>query len=191
MKRAIGLICVLALCLCAAGCGAGEETTLTGMVVSVEGTVVSLAVFDGQGERPTDEQNGELPTDQENFSSFGSEDASAPSMPEGQTPPDLPEGGQMPIQQEGEKPDGEMPQGEAPKNGERPQGGGREFDGETTQVDLANAKITVQFDGGKATGSMDDITEGVFLTITLNAKGEAVTAVVTEMSGFGQRGQEK
>ena len=59
------------------------------------------------------------------------------------------------------------------------------YDGETKQVDIANAHISVEIDGGKASGSMEDITAGVFVTITLNGKGEATYVLVSANSGFG------
>lgn len=57
--------------------------------------------------------------------------------------------------------------------------------GESTTIDLADAHITVEFDGGKATGSIEDITIGTFLTITLSEDGEAVKVVVSSVSSFG------
>lgn len=43
VRKLTALICLAAVLLCAAGCSEKEETTtLTGMVVSVEGTVVNI-----------------------------------------------------------------------------------------------------------------------------------------------------
>ena len=44
MKKLFAVICMIAFVLGMAGCGEKEEetTTLTGMVVSVDGTVISL-----------------------------------------------------------------------------------------------------------------------------------------------------
>ena len=83
-----------------------------------------------------------------------------------------------------------MPEGaeppEMPENGEMPDFGAQFSEGETTSVNLADAHITVEFDGGKATGSMDDIEQGSFLTITMNKKGEVTDVVVSSMGGFGR-----
>lgn len=56
--------------------------------------------------------------------------------------------------------------------------------GESITVDLANAHISVEIDEGKAAGSMEDITVGAFLTVTVNADGEVTNVVVSSMSGF-------
>ena len=58
---------------------------------------------------------------------------------------------------------------------------------ETTDVDIANAHISVEIDGGKASGSMNDIKAGTFVTITMNGKGEATYVLVSSMEGFGGR----
>ena len=206
MKRklfAILLVFILAVTMVA--CGEGEETTLTGMVVSVDGTVISLMEMDSsnmgnrdfaEGERPTmpegmegfgsfDPENfdGQMPEGMEGFEGFEGFGSFDPEnfdgqMPEGMTPPEdmtLPEGVTMP--ESGEMPDfGGM--------------GGMDFDNfasdaETKNVDIAGAHISVEIDGGKATGSMDDIKAGVFVTITMNGKGEVTNVLVSSQSGFG------
>ena len=93
-----------------------------------------------------------------------------------------------------------MPEGDftMPEGGfQRPEGegAGDRFNGEgmeITTVDLADAHITVEFDGGKATGSMEDITVGCSLTITMEGD-KAVKAVVAEnsFSGFGGFGGQR
>ena len=49
MKKLMTMICVLALVLSLAACGngGGEETTVTGMVVSLDGTTLTLMETDG------------------------------------------------------------------------------------------------------------------------------------------------
>lgn len=182
MKRIVAIICMLALLLCGCG-GSGEETTVTGMVMSVEGTQITLVEMNGNMERPQ-RQEGEL-------------DGTRPTMPEGETMPqggfenfggNVPEG-ERPTMPEGEMPT--LPEGEMPTMPEGGFGGSGENGGaemETTTIDLADAHITVEFDGGKATGSMEDITQGSFVTVTL-VDGKATKAVVTENSGFGGKGQ--
>ena len=89
-----------------AGCGSGEETTLTGMVVSVDGTVISLMEMDGEmsgmnfgsGEMP------QMPEGMEGFEGFGNFN---PEDFDGT----LPEGGDF-SQWSGEMPEGmELPEG--------------------------------------------------------------------------------
>ena len=51
-----------------AACGGGEETTLTGMVVSVNGTVISLVEMDADSMSGT---GFEMPEGMEDFQGFG------------------------------------------------------------------------------------------------------------------------
>ena len=62
------------------------------------------------------------------------------------------------------------------------------YDGEIKQVDIANAHISVEIEGGKVSGSMEDMKTGVFVTITMNGKGE-VTNVLVSSSGWGGSGR--
>ena len=179
-------ICTIALILSAAGCGGEQETTFTGVVVSVEGSVVSLIKMDNQngaifsGERPTGEM-GERPTGEMPERPTGE----MPERPTGERPqrPNQGEGGET-----GERPTGEMP--ERPTDGETPEFKG--FGGENSEaveLDLKNAHISVEIDEGKASGTMDDVTKGSFVTVTLNKKGEVTNVLVSSRSlGFGNRG---
>ena len=191
-KKWIAGISALALALTMAGCGgSGEETTVTGMVVSLEGTTVSLMAMDenrGGGNRPSMPENGEMPAMPEGMENF--------TMPEGFDPDNIPEdfpdgfepgnfNGEMPAMPEG------MDRPEMPSDGEMPN---RDFSGwgedlETTSIDIGSAHISVEIEGGKEGGSLESITPGSFLTITLNSKGEAtyvlVSAGMSGMSGFG------
>lgn len=199
MKRKIlTFLCALALVLCLVGCGeeAGETATLTGIVMSVDGTVITLMEVDSgdrdMSQRPTMPE-GEIPSMPE---------GEMPSMPEGAfkdfdgTVPEggfegfdgtVPEGETPPKPEDGfEGFDGTLPEGATMPSGGR---GSRDFSGEGTQVDLANAHITVEFDGGKATGSMEDVTAGAYVTVTLNSRGEATNLLVSESTGFGGRGE--
>ena len=65
-KKLLAILVALVMTISLAACGAGEETTLTGMVVSVNGTVISLAEMD------TDEMSGQTFAEGER-----------PEMPEG------------------------------------------------------------------------------------------------------------
>lgn len=208
--KIIALLCAAALIVCMTGCSKEEETTtMTAMVISVDGTVVTLRqLADRQMEMP---ENGEAP----DMPAQGEE----PSMPAGGEMPEKPADGEMPeLPADGEKPtkpengeeteamgdvapesiDGtapldiqQIPEGETPpelpddENGDRKEGRGELHDqGESVTLDLANAHISVEIDGGKATGSMEDITVGSILTVTLNAAGEATNVLVSSMSGF-------
>lgn len=206
MIRKILAICLaLVMMACFTACGEGEETTLTGMVVSVNGTVLSIVEMDSsmggrdfaEGERPT------MPADMEGFNpeNFGG------TLPKGETFPqrgengkfELPEGSTMP--QNGERP--EMPEGMTmPQNGKRPsfdgENGGKmpgfgnfNSDAETKEVDIKDAHISLEIDGGKASGSLEDVKQGSFVTITINGKGEAINVLVSSRSGFGGMRQEK
>jgi len=195
MKRKIIAI-VLAFTLAATlmACGGGEETTLTGMVVSVDGTVISLTEMDtvnmgggdfAEGERP------EMPEGMEGFGCFDP-DAFNGTLPEGESLPqwgegempqmpggmELPEGMTMP---EG----GEMPDFGSENGAMRPDFGNFGEDMETTDVDIGNAHISVEIDGGKASGSMDDIKAGTFVTVTMNGKGEATYVLISSQTFFG------
>ena len=193
MKRKfIVFLMIFALAATLAACGGGKETTISGMVVAVDGTVISLMEMDGnmggrdfeKGERP------EMPEGMDGFQGFGDfnpEDfdgtfpeggsfpqwgeGEMPEMPEGMTPPEgmtMPENGQMPD-----------------VGGERPGFGNFGGDMETKDLNIAQAHISVEIDGGKASGSMDDIVPGTFVTLTLNGKGEVTYVLVSTQLGFG------
>lgn len=208
MRKWMALALILGLLFSLAACGGQEETTLTAMVVSVEGTVVSLMEMDAQGGanagRPSG-SDGQMPQRPEGMEDFAMPEGGFGGfggMPGGMEDFTMPEGGfgGMPEGME----DFTMPEDFDPENfmsggfgammpggamgGERPEMDMGENGGQTRTLDLANAHISVQIDGGKATGSMSDITVGVFVTVTLNDKGEATRVVVLGNSGFGGRG---
>ena len=60
-------------------------------------------------------------------------------------------------------------------------------DAETKDVDIGDAHISVEIDGGKASGSISDIEAGTFVTITMNGKGEVTNVLVSSQSFFGGR----
>ena len=114
----------------------------------------------------------------------------------------MPEGGQMPQwsgqmpQWSGEMPEGgQMPQwsGQMPEGGnipgfsgegQMPSFGNFSSDMETKTVDIGDAHISVEIDGGKASGSISDIQPGTTVTITLNGKGEATYVLVSSQTFF-------
>ena len=187
-RKIIAILMVFALAASLVACGEEEETTITGMVVSVDGTVISLVEMGTgkmsgrdfeEGERP------EMPEDVEGFGGFNPDEFDGP-LPEGETFPQLEEG-EMPEMPEGrEPPEGmTMPDFGGENGGMRPGFGNLGEDMETTDVDIANAHISVEIEGGKASGSMDDIKAGSFVTITMNSKGEVTNVLVSSTAGFG------
>lgn len=193
-KRILLVLCALLLVLTMTACGSNKETTLTGMVVSVEGTTVSLMEFsEDMMERPAE---GEMP-DMENFQGFGGFDPSQfggegfdPENfdPENFDPENFGGEGFDPGNFDPENFDGTMP--EMPEGAEMPAEGQmpnftENFEGESTTVDIADAHISVEIDGGKAGGSMEDIKVGSMLTVTMNGKGEVTNVLVSSSFGFG------
>lgn len=148
------LLSTLILVITMGACGKEEETTLTGMVMSIDGTKISLREMDSQmqmGDMP-DMPSGKIP-DMENMEGF-----------ENFNPEDLAEGTEMPS---------------------KPEFDTQISEEDTTTVELADAHISVEIEGGKASGSMDDIEKGSFLTITMNGKGEVTNVLVSSKRGFG------
>lgn len=193
MKRNVfAVLLVLVLTVTMAACGAGEETTLTGMVVSVDGTVISLMEMDTANMGGKDFAEGERPERPEGTKGSGLEsfdpETSDATLPNGETMP-----------QRGDKERPEKPEGDAlPEDMTAPEDGQmtafdkedrfEKFtsDAETKDVDIGNAHISLEEDGVKASGSMDDIKKGAFVTITMNGKGEVTNVLVTATSGFGR-----
>lgn len=122
------------------------------------------------------------------------------TMPEG-FEGNFPEGfdGTMPEDFEGKLPEGfgggfpgGMPEGfdgTLPEGETIPQKGDGAFSGdmETKQLDISGAHISLEIDGGKASGTLEDIQPGSFVTVTLNSKGEATYVLISSQSGFGGR----
>lgn len=180
-RKLLTVICTIALILSAAGCGGETETTVSGIVASVDGSVISLVKMDDQisGDRPQRGEMGERPTGE------------MPERPTGEMP-------ERPTGEMSERPTGERPerpnQGENGEMPERPTGERSEFkgfggeDAETVEMDLKNAHISVEIDEGKASGTMEDVTQGSFVTLTLNKKGEVTSVLVSSRSAGSFRG---
>ena len=180
----VAILVAFVLAISLAACGGGKETTLTGMVVSVDGTVISLMEMDsemsgmdfGSGEMP------QMPEGMEGFEGFGDfnpEDFDG-TLPEGETFPQW-GGGEMPQMPE----NGGMPDFSGGEGGMRPDFGNFDSNAETKAVDIGNAHISVEIDGGKASGSMEDIQAGTIVTVTMNGKGEVTNVLVSSQSFFG------
>lgn len=182
---------VFALSASLVACGEEEETTITGMVVSVDGTVISLVEMDTGNMGGRDFAGGErleMPEGMEGFNP----DVFNGTLPEGETFPQWGEG-EMPEMPEGMEPpegmtmpeNGEIPDFDGENGGMRPGFGNLGEDMETTDVDIASAHISLEIDEGKASGSMDDIKAGSFVTITMNSKGEVTNVLVSSTARFG------
>lgn len=187
MKRKVfTIILVIALGAAMIACSKKEEetTTITGMVVSVDGTVLSLVESDGEAFQLSTQPSGgpQMPSGMEGFENFDPEDF-AGAFPGGGSMPQLPDGMTMPDF------GGEFPGG-MPNFGGSQSGGDLDYeelfaDMQTKEVDIGDAHISVEIEGGKATGSMDDIKTGRVVTITMNAKGEVTNVLVSSTSVFG------
>lgn len=184
MKRFTALLLLAAVLLCGCGEKEPEETTVSGMVVSLEGTTLSLVSMEA-GSIPSRGDSSERPTVPEGETrpqgGFGGE---RPTLPEGET---MPEGGFRGQWAEGERPT--MPEGETRPDRENNRGNFEDM--ETTQIDIADAHITLETDAGNASGTLEDLTRGSFVTVTLK-DGKATRVVVTQNSfgggNFGNRG---
>ena len=172
-RKAISILCLI----------------VTGVVLSVEGNVISLLPM---GNRNSGNENGDLPQ---------RPTGEMPQRPDGEERGERPTG-EMPQrpdgEERGERPTGEMPQRpDGGERGERPTGesagGFRGFGADSSQAesyDLSAAHISVEIDEGKAAGSMEDLQQGSFVTLTLNAKGEVTNVLVSSRTvSFPNRGQ--
>lgn len=186
--KLIALLCLLAVAASMTGCReevVEEETTLSGIVISVDGSVINLVEMAnadrGNAEKMPQGEKGSKPAG--DFEGFGE------TVPEGGRS-SMPEG-ERPSRQEGAfaGSGGTLPEGETMPSVSSGGRRDRMETAESSQIDLANAHITVEFDGGKASGSMEDITVGTYVTVTLNSEGQATKVVVSEASGFGGRSQ--
>ena len=182
-RRWMTVIPALALALTMSACGEEKETTLTGMITAVDGTVISVVEMsaDMQGERPS------MPEGMEDFTipeDFDPEKAPPEGFDPGNFGGQMPNGGDIPERPTGEGMP-EMPNGQGMPNFDA---SGMFGDmGEARSIDIANARISVEIEEGKASGSMEDVKPGTFMTITLNGKGEATAVLVSENSRFGGR----
>lgn len=222
LKKWLAILTVCALLLSLAACGKKEEaetTTLTGMIVSIDGTVISLMEMDtasmGNGSQSGRPQmpggmegfEGFDPGSMEGFEGFdpksfggfggGNFEGFDPGSMEGFEGFD-PEsfggfgGGSFPGFGGGSMPeDMTLPEGMTiPEGGSFPGfaggNGGMQFgsDAETKTIDIGNAHISLEIEGGKATGSLSDLKAGAFVTITMDGDGE-VTNVLVSSSGYG------
>ncbi len=206
-KRLVSLTCAAALLASLAACGAsssssenGESSEVTGQVLSVDGTSVTLQLGTLTEAEALQGNPPEMPGD-----STGSGDSTQtpPNKPDGQAPADSTDSTQTPPA----KPDGdgssdsnasapEQPSGSAPADGngqtppEMPSGsapsgmpGGSSFTAgdESMTLDLADAALTKN---GESISTSDLAVDDI-LTVTLNASGKATAAEVVTANGMG------
>lgn len=196
-KKLVAILIAFVMTISLAACGAGEETTLTGIVVSVNGTVISLMEMDSSNMGGMDFSSGKMPQMPEGMEGFEGFEGFGDFNPE-EFDGTMPEGGNFPQWGDGEMPEGfTMPEDGSMPNfgGGMPNFGGNggmggDFenfasDAETKDVDIGDAHISVEIDGGKASGSLNDIEMGTFVTITMNGKGEVTNVLVSAQSSFG------
>lgn len=191
MKKWMAIVLAVAMLGVLTACGGKEETTITGIVLAVDGSVISLMEMESgnmdieAGERPEMPEGMEGMEGFQGFGDFNPEDF-AGSVPDGENfpqwgdgeMPEMPEGMTMPAE-------GQMP-GFSGEFGGMPVLGNFASDAQTKSVDVANAHISVEIEGGKESGSMADIQPGTFVTITMSGKGEATYVLVSRQS-FGGR----
>jgi len=192
MKRvfcAVLAACMLSVLLCACGKEDKKETTVTGMVVSLDGSVLTLREMDmaqggGSGNFPFG--NEQMPGNMEGFAGGfpgGGGDGQIPTMPEGETMPNMEDFDPKNMPDMGDFDPENMPdRGSFPEGMERPDMEDFAGEGETKTVDISDAHISVQRDGVKESGSISDVTVGSFVTITLDNKGKASYVLVMPMS---------
>ena len=182
MKKWIAVVMIFAMVLTLTACG-GEETTVSGMVVSVDGTVISLMEMGGGfgGGRFPGGENGEMPTRPEGMEDFNPEDMEDfdPEKYEGFDPE------KMEDFDPEDMPEGFGPGGKEPPEGEPPEMGSFEGMGEATTLDIASAHISIEIEGGKESGAQTDIVPGTMVTVIVSPKGEATYVLVSQSMGFG------
>ena len=194
-QKLVAILVAFVMTISLAACSTGEETTLTGMVVSVDGTVISLMEIDGElgsmnfgsSEMPQMPEGMEGMEDFQGFGDFNPQDFTGMFPGDGDFSQwgsgELPEGMELPedmtMPENSEMPDfGGM-------GGIRPGSGNFGENMETKDVDIADAHISVEIDGVKTSGSLDDIKAGTFVTITTNGKGMVTNVLVSSQSFFG------
>ena len=209
-KRLLSFTCAAALLASLAACGASssststdeEDSTVTGQVLSIDGTTVTLqlgTLNENAGGAP----QGTPPDKPDGSSNSGTNDQTPPAKPEdasdstgdAQTSPEQPSGGSVSDSTNApEAPAGDAsgsgngqtpPEQPSGNGGDAPSGmpGGSSFTAgdESMTLDLADAALTR--DG--ETISTEDLAVDDILTVTLNASGKATTAEVVTTNGMG------
>ena len=219
MKKLISIICALVMVLSMMGCQQQAEpaestsaedysnTTLTGKVTAIDGTVVTLQLGElTETDRTTSDSKkpsagGSQTPGKENSNG----DAERPSSNGGEdTPPEMPSGeeGEAPSEVRASKQGGEEKGSASPKKADDEKGAGGKSstqskmsnskDGkslggsvssftpgeETATLDLNGAAVTVERKEGDADGSISDISEDDILVIVVGENNAAATVTV-------------
>lgn len=191
-QKFIAILMALLLAATLAACGGGEETTLTGMVVSVDGTVISLMEMDSNNMDGRKFAEGERPEMPEGMDGFGDFDPGAfdGTLPEGETFPQWRDGEIREMPEGMAPPEGmTMPDFNDENGGMRPGFGNFGEDMETKDVDIGDAHISVEVENSKESGSLENIVPGAFVTITMDGKGKVTYVLVSSQSVFGGNGR--
>mgnify|MGYP002672230373 CR=1 FL=1 len=176
-KRLVSLTCAAALLASLAACGAsssssesGESSEVTGQVLSVDGTSVTLQLGAlTEAETP----QGNPPEMPGNSTGSGDSPQTPPDKPDGQAP-----AGSAPADGNGQTPP-EMSSGSAPSG--MPGGNSFTAGDESMTLDLADAALTKN---GESISTSDLAVDDI-LTVTLNASGKATAAEVVTANGIG------
>ncbi len=158
------------------------ESEFSGMVTSVDGTTITVSIM---GNEMMDSENGSAPEMPDGGQGGEAPSGEAPSKPDGEANGEAPSGeapsGEAPSKPDGEA-NGEAPSGEAPF-GEAPSG---DFGSSVTATMMINDE-SVLFDADGNNLTLSDITEGSFVTVTLeNGKIKSVTVSEGGMGGAPQ-----
>lgn len=214
MKKRISILCVLALVASLSGCQTQSiqekenetevastekdysNSTLTGKVTKVDGTLVTLQLGElaeaqlatppekPEGNKEGVEASSEMPEEDGN--------GAPPELPEGgetETPSELPEGGRdetPPEKPEGNGEEGEAPEGDTP-TGNAPAGGMTNFTPgeETAVIDLAGAEVVKESQGTETEASLTDIAVDDILVIVVGDDNSAAKVTVKESGSMG------
>ena len=60
-------------------------------------------------------------------------------------------------------------------------------DAETKELDIGDAHISVEIENGKESGSLEDLTPGTFVTVTVNGRGKVTYVLISFRGSFGNR----
>ena len=192
-KQLVSLTCAAALLASLAACGAsssssesGESSEVTGQVLSVDGTSVTLQLGTLTEAEPPQGNPPEMPG---NSTGSGDSPQTPPDKPDGQAPAGSADGTDS-TQAPPAKPDGdgssdsnasapEQPSGSAPSG--MPGGNSFTAGDESMTLDLADAALTKN---GESISTSDLAVDDI-LTVTLNASGKATAAEVVTANGIG------
>ena len=196
-SRYIALACAAIVAISATGCsssngstGSSESSTVSTADIGAEGSQTSEAPGSQQTQsyktvKVTAVDGNKITADEGEIST--NSNGSAP----GGEAPDKPSGdGSAPDGEAPDKPsgDGSAPDGEPPA---KPGEGGSTFESSGSSIEFTvtdDTQINVEFLQGSSEGTIDDITIGSVLAVTLNEDGTAATVLVKNMAagnGFG------